>query len=126
MQMLTAQAFAPRHRVMSRDKNGELNVTPIEDLWPEEEWLIDSYRAIALNDGSGDMVVVPQLVSRQVAVISLAKARGMFLERIKLDVGSLTAEKESLKSALAELANTELPGQLDQPPEPPKPSGPTI
>lgn len=116
--LLTVLAFGDRRRIMTIE-NDQVKVTPPEELWPEEEWLIDSYKVLALNDGSGDTIAMPKLVDRATAVQMLCKARGMFIERVQVDA-SVTVEqaRESLKGALAELAAPGIPGPLDQPEEP--------
>lgn len=116
MEMLTAQAFASRERIARPGPDGRLECTPFEELWPEERWLVDYYRVITLNDGSGDTVLQPVLVPRQKAVELLAKAKGLFVERIKHEGGlSLEAERESLRQALAELADFGYPGEFTGP-----------
>jgi hypothetical protein len=99
--LFTVWAFGDRRKIR-RVMCGELTV---DDLWPEEEWLIDSYRAISRNDGSGDFVYAPEMVSRREAAVILAKMKGMLRERVQLDASiEFEAAQKSLDGKLDMLA----------------------
>lgn len=111
LEVLTAMVLVPRHRIARPGPDGRLICTPVEDLWPEEEWLIDYYRQTTLNDGSGETVLQPVLVSRLKALELLAKARGLFVDRVRHEGKiSLEDERRSLRAALDELSAHGYPG----------------
>jgi len=110
--ILTAQAFGDR-RGIQKIVDGKLVVVDSDELFPEQEWLIDHYRQRSLNDGTGDTFLEPVLVNRLDAVKSLAKIRGLMREKVDVEATiTITEARESLKSKLAGFAALGYSGQV--------------
>lgn len=110
--ILTAQAFGDR-RAIQRVVDGKMVVTDSDDLFPEQEWMVDHYKVRSLNDGTGDTYLEPVLVSRLEAIKSLAKIRGLMREKVDVEAHVTIAEaRESLKGKLAGLAALGYSGQV--------------
>jgi hypothetical protein len=111
---LAAIAFGDQRRIQ-RLVDGKLVLTDSDELFPEDALMIQGYKEVSLNDGTGETKVIPVFADRTRAAVTLAKIKGMLRERIeaKIDV-HIHSAREALKSSLARLATAGGPGLLDQ------------
>lgn len=114
---LAAIAFGDQRKIQKL-VDGKLVLTDSDDLHPEEALMIQGYREVSLNDGTGETKVVPVFADRARAVTTLAKIKGLLRERIeaKIDV-TIHDARQNLKSRLASLAAADSPGPVDREPD---------